>query len=107
MKDVALYVFLFALYSVLAVKFFSMPLVGAEEILTWDTFGRALLIFTLSAAVARWSVLAFKKRAQGLLAGQKIVGIEEAEAENVIDVIKPQKLRQEQKKPKLKRRKFL
>lgn len=107
MKDVAFYVFLFVLYSVLALKFFSVPLMGSEETLNWETFGRVLLIFTVSATLARWSVLAFKKRAQTLLAGQKIIGIEEAEAENVIDVLRPQKLRREEKKPKLKRRKFL
>lgn len=107
MKDVFLYVFLFALYAVLALKLFALPLISYEDTLTWEILGRVLLTFIGSAVVARWSVLAFKKRPPGLLAGQKIIGIEEQQAENVLDVLKPQKLRREEKKPKLKRRKFL
>lgn len=107
MKDVVFYVFLFALYAVLSLKLFGGPLVSYDDPLTWESLGRVLLMFIGSATVARWSVMAFKKRAPGLLTGQKIIGIEEQQADNVLDVLKPQKLRREEKKPRLKRRKFL
>ena len=55
MKDVVFYVFLFALYSVLALKFFALPATQHEDMLTWDSLGRVLLVFVGAATVARWS----------------------------------------------------
>ncbi len=107
MKDLVLYAFLLALYSLLALRLFALPLFSYEETLTWEILGQVLLVFISSATLARWSVIAFKKKVPGLLSGQKIIGIEEQQAENVLDVLKPQKLRREEKKPRLKRRKFL
>lgn len=103
MKDLILYIFLFSIYSLLALKLFALPLISFDETLSWEVLGRVLLVFVASGTVARWSVLAFKKRPPGLLSGQKIIGVEEQEGENVLDILKPQKLRRELKKPKLKR----
>lgn len=105
MKDVVLYVFLFALYSVLALKVAPLNIEMTGEVLSWETFGRYLLLFAGSAMLARWSVLAFKPKPERLLSGQKIVGIEEQVGDQVLDVIRPQQLRRELKKPKLKGRK--
>lgn len=107
MKDALLYVFLFALYGILALHLFAAELRLSMDIVTWPALGRVVLLFAGVATVARWTVMAFKPRADRLLAGQKIVGIEEQEGENVIDVLRPQPLKRETKKPKLKRRRFL
>lgn len=106
MKDVILYVFLFALYAVLGLRF--APAGDATaDVLSWELLGRYLLIFFMAGALARWTVLAFKKRPPGLISGQKIVGIEEPEAEQLMDVLKPEKVKKELKKPKLRKRRFL
>lgn len=103
MKDMIFYVFLTCLYGILGLAYFGET---QQAELTWKYLGQVFLLFALSATLARWSVLAFKKKPDRLLAGQKIVGIEEGDAANVLEVVKPQKLRREEKKPKLRRRKL-
>lgn len=103
MKDVVFYVFLFALYGVLALNYLSGQ-GTAEQVLTWKTLGLHLALFAGVATLARWSVMAFKRRADRLLKGQQIVGVEEGEADHVIDVLKPAVLKREEKKPRLKRK---
>lgn len=103
MKDVVLYVILFAVYGVLALNYQAGQNTGSEPVLTWKTLGMHMVLFAAVATLARWSVMAFKKRADRLLKGQRIVGVEEGEAEHVIDVLKPAVLKREEKKPKLKK----
>lgn len=103
MKDVIFYVFLMLLYGVLGIGFLAEP---KQAELTWKQLGQTFLLFALAATLARWTVLAFKKRPERLLAGQKIVGIEEGDVPSVLEVVKPQKLRREEKKPKLRRRRL-
>ncbi len=103
MKDVALYVFFIALYGVLALRWFGAER-PAAEVLSWQEFGEVVMIFAAVAALARWTVLAFKPRPLRLRAGQTIVGVEEPEADRVIDVVSPVALTREEKKPRLKRR---
>ncbi|MBN8222092.1 MAG: hypothetical protein J0L53_14305 [Spirochaetes bacterium] len=104
MKDVVFYVFLLGLYGVLALNFGLAPGAAAEPVLTWRSLGTHFAVFAAIATVARWSVMAFKRRSDRLLKGQKIVGIEEGEADHVIDVLRPAVLKREEKKPKLKRK---
>lgn len=103
MKDVVFYVVIFAVYGVLALNYLSGQ-GAAEPVLTWKTLGLHMAIFAGVATMARWSVMAFKQRTDRLLKGQKIVGVEEGEAEHVIDVLKPAVLKREDKKPRLKRK---
>lgn len=103
MKDVVFYVVIFAVYGVLALNYLSGQST-AEPVLTWKTLGLHMAIFIAVATVARWSVMAFKRRTDRLLKGQKIVGVEEGESEHVIDVLKPAVLKREDKKPRLKRK---
>ncbi|MBS0619653.1 MAG: hypothetical protein JSR44_15820 [Spirochaetes bacterium] len=105
MKDVLLYVCLLALYSAVALHFFGGRADGAAIELTWKELGTLFALFAAVATLARWSTLAFKKRVGRLLPGQKIVGVEDGEAAHAIDVVKPQLLKREEKKPKLRRRK--
>lgn len=104
MKDVALYVFLFGLYAVLGLLFFGGDAAARSAAPSWQTLGHNLMLFGGAAAVARWSVMAFKPRPQRLLGGQKIVGIEETGADTVLDIVQPKVLKRETQKPKLKRR---
>jgi hypothetical protein len=104
MKDVVFYVFLFLVYGILALNFGTAQNAGGEPVLTWKTLGFYFCLFAAVATLARWSVMAFKRRTDQLLKGQKIVGVEEGEGEHVIDVLKPALLKREEKKPKLKRR---
>ncbi len=107
MKDVVIYVFLFALYAVIALQYFGGDAQSRSATPSWQTLGHNLLLFAAAAALARWSVIAFKRRPQRLIDGQKIVGIEEATAESVLDVVQPKLLKRETQKPKLKRRRRL
>lgn len=100
MKDVVGYVFLFLLYAILAVGFWADARPGD---LSWKFLAEIFLLFVAAATLARWTVMAFKKRADRLLPGQKIVGIEEGESPSVLEVVKPRKLRREDKKPKIRR----
>ncbi|AFM14462.1 hypothetical protein [Turneriella parva] len=104
MKDVILYVFLFGLYAVLGLLFFGGDAAARAAAPTWQALGQNLVLFGCAAAVARWSVMAFKPRAHRLLDGQKIVGIEEAGPDTVLDIVQPKTLKRETQKPKLKRR---
>lgn len=106
MKDVLFYVFLFGVYGILALQWLAGQNTGEDSVLTWKSLGLHACLFIAVATLARWSVMAFKRRADRLLKGQKIVGIEEGEADHVIDVLKPAALKRETKKPKLKRRRF-
>lgn len=101
MKDVTFYVFLFLLYGILGLGYFTE---SRPADLTWKYLGQVFLFLALAATLARWTVIAFKKRPDRLLAGQKIVGIEEGDAPSVLEVVKPQKLKREEKKPRLRRR---
>lgn len=103
MKDVIFYVFVFLLYGLLVLGYIVEP---KQADLTWKYLGQTFVSLALAATLARWTVLAFKKRPDRLLAGQKIVGIEEGDAPSVLEVVKPQKLKREDKKPKLKRRRL-
>lgn len=104
MKDALFYVFLFGLYALLGVLFFGGDAAQRAAAPSWQTLGHNLLLFGSAAALARWSVMAFKPRPQRLLEGQKIVGIEESAADTVLDVVQPKTLKRETQKPKLKRR---
>ncbi len=104
MKDAVLFVFLFALYFVLALNWTRAGSGTQVSMLGWAELGYNLVLFFGAATLARWSVMAFKARAAGLMQGQKIVGVEEATADSVIDVVQPKKLTRETEKPKLKRR---
>lgn len=103
MKDVIVYGVLFAVYAILALNWYHHDS-GAEPALTWQHLAWYVILFTGVGALARWSVMAFKPRPERLLKGQKIVGIEEGEAEGVLEVIQPKILKRETKKPRLKRR---
>jgi hypothetical protein len=113
MKDVVLYVFFCALYFVLALRFIPIDMVGAVgwgatggsvEVLSWRTLGEVFLLIAGVATIARWTVIAFKPSPQRLKPGQKIVGVEEPEADRVIDVLSPVALQREVKKPKLRKK---
>lgn len=106
MKDVLFYVFLLFLYGVLALRLAPSFLTPEASTLSWRTLGELLLFFAGVATLARWTVMAFKARPARLIDGQKIVGVEEGEAERVIDVVKPVTLRKEEKSPKLKKRRL-
>jgi len=84
-----------------------LPLVREEGDLTWKTLGKTVCFFTAAAVLARWCVIAFKARQHLTAPGQKIVGIEVPAPESVLEVVKPQSLKREDKKPKLKRFKRL
>lgn len=103
MKDVVLYAFFCVLYAILGWRYFAPEGVD-EPVLTWQLFGAHLLFFAAVATLARWTVLAFKKRPERLPAGQTIVGVEEPEVPSVLEVVKPVVLAREQKKPRLKKR---
>jgi hypothetical protein len=108
MKDVLFYVFFFILYSLFALRFGEFNLSSdAGSVVTWGALGRIILLFAFCATVARWTVLAFKRRGPKLLAGQEIVGVEEEAGEHIIDVVKPSLLRREVAKPKLKKKRPL
>lgn len=107
MKDVILYVLLFGLYASLALFFFGGDAAARSAAPSWQTLGNNLVLFAAAAAVARWSVMAFKPRAPRLIEGQKIVGVEEAGPDTVLDVVQPKILKRETQKPKLKRRRRL
>ncbi|HMV34398.1 MAG TPA: hypothetical protein PKM44_02625 [Turneriella sp.] len=105
MKDVVLYVFFCLLYGVLAVRW--VPAEGlVGDVLGWQALGEAVLLFAGVATLARWTVLAFKPGPERLKAGQQIVGVEEPEADRVIDVVNPVALKREEKKPRLKKRRL-
>lgn len=105
MKDVVLYVFFCLLYGVLAVRW--VPAEGlVGDVLGWQALGQAVLLFAGVATLARWTVLAFKPGPERLKAGQQIVGVEEPEADRVIDVVNPVALKREEKKPRLKKRRL-
>ena len=105
MKDVVLYVFFCLLYGVLAVR--GVPAEGlVGDVLGWQALGEAVLLFAGVATLARWTVLAFKPGPERLKAGQQIVGVEEPEADRVIDVVNPVALKREEKKPRLKKRRL-
>jgi len=105
MKDVVLYFFFCLLYGILTLHWRPPQALGAE-ILSWSAFGEVLLVFVSVATIARWTVMAFKPRPDRLKAGQQIVGVEEPEAEHVIDVVNPVVLKREEKKPRLKKRRL-
>ena len=105
MKDLVLYVFFCLLYGVLAVRW--VPAEGlVGDVLGWQALGAAVLLFAGVATLARWTVLAFKPGPERLKAGQQIVGVEEPEADRVIDVVNPVALKREEKKPRLKKRRL-
>ncbi|HRP69341.1 MAG TPA: hypothetical protein PLY93_07405 [Turneriella sp.] len=103
MKDVVLYVFFCSVYGIIALHFFAKNIPTGSTV-TWYALGYHALLFTAVATLARWTVMAFKKRNR-LLKGQKIVGVEESVAPPVIEVIKPVVITQEIKKPRLRKRK--
>lgn len=98
-RDIAGYAFLFCLFAVVGLRF--LP---PESETSWAGFGRLLIFFTSAAILARWAVLAFKKRVALTAEGQRIVGVELPQAETVLDVLDPQTLKRELKKPKLRKR---
>ena len=69
MTDVVFYVFLLGLYGVLALNFGLAPGAAAEPVLTWRSLGTHFAVFAAIATVARWSVMAFKRRSDRLLKG--------------------------------------
>ncbi|MBV6493839.1 MAG: hypothetical protein LDLANPLL_01863 [Turneriella sp.] len=105
MKDVVLYVFFLGVYGVLGLQAFSVY-VPLEAQLSWRVLGLYTALFTAVATVARWTVVALKKR-ERLPKGQKIVGIEEEVAPHVIDVLQPVVVSTEKKKPRMAKKRRL
>lgn len=108
MKEFLAFAFLFVLYTLLGLNIFATaPGIEEARTVSWTDLGKIMVLFLAAGTAARWSVMAFKRRPGRLLAGQKIVGVEEPSAGTVLGVVKPEQLEKESTKPRLKKRRLL